>query len=69
MVEVFITDVKQPEEAVRVLLVLTEQFPLTRINFDLEDCDRILKVEGNNIVREKIIELIILNGHQCDVLN
>jgi len=68
MVEVFKTNVQQQKQAVRLLAALSQTFPLCRINFDLDDCDRILRVEGDNIAHEKIIELFATNGCQCDVL-
>jgi hypothetical protein len=47
---------------------LSKQFPLFRINFDLEDCDNILRVEGENICPESIAELVAENGYECNVL-
>jgi hypothetical protein len=38
------------------------------INFDLEDCDKILRVEGRNIPQEKIAALVTENGYQCSIL-
>ena len=68
MVEVFKTDVRHKKQAQTLLSVLAKQFPLFRINFDLEDCDKILRVEGENIQHEKIASLVIENGYQCDIL-
>jgi len=51
-----------------LLAALSQEFPLFKINFDLDDCDRILRVEGENIAHEEIIELITLNGCQCNIL-
>jgi len=68
MVEVFKTNVQQRKKAVQLLEVLSQEFPLFRINFDLDDCDKILRVEGENISHEKIIELFTTNGCQCNVL-
>lgn len=69
MVEVFKTDVRQPRQAKLLLGILQKRFPLLRINFDLEDCDKILRVEGENIQQEKIARLIIENGYQCHILD
>jgi hypothetical protein len=68
MVEVFKTNVRHKKQAKTLLGVLAKQFPLFRINFDLEDCDKILRVEGENIQQEKIACLVIENGYQCDIL-
>jgi hypothetical protein len=69
MVEVFKTDVRQRRQAKLLLGILQKRFPLLRINFDLEDCDKILRVEGENIQHEKIARLIIENGYQCHILD
>jgi hypothetical protein len=69
MVEVFKTNVRQKRHARRLLNVLACQFPALRVNFDLEDCDKILRIEGTNFPQEKIAKLVIENGYQCDVLD
>jgi hypothetical protein len=68
MVEVFRTNVRRKRQAKTVMDILSKQFPLFRINFDLEDCDNILRVEGENICPESIAELVAENGYECDVL-
>ncbi len=67
-VEVFRTNVRQKRQARVLLNKLAKQFPKFRINFDLEDCDKILRVEGSNVHQEKIAELVIENGYCCDAL-
>jgi hypothetical protein len=69
MVEVFKTNVRHKRQARKLLDILSVQFPLFNINFDLEDCDKILRVEGENIPREIIVRLVGENGYQCDVLD
>lgn len=49
-VEVFKTNVQQQRQAAWLLGLLNRQFPLCRINFDLDDCDRILRVEGREVM-------------------
>lgn len=49
MVEIFKTTVERSEEAEQIILSLLEQFPDYKINFDLEDCDKILRVESRVI--------------------
>jgi hypothetical protein len=68
MVEVFRTNVRRKRQAKTVMDILSKQFPLFRINFDLEDCDNILRVEGENICPESIAGLVTENGYECDVL-
>jgi len=68
MVEVYRTNVTHKRQARKLLDVLSKQFPMFSINFDLEDCDKILRVEGKNIPQEKIARLLTENGYQCSVL-
>jgi hypothetical protein len=50
MIEVFKTNVVKPEDAKHILFILNRVFPEYYINFDLEDCDHILRVEHTNIL-------------------
>lgn len=45
MVEIFKTNVEEVSKASSIVEKLLQQFPAYRINFDLNDCDRILRVE------------------------
>jgi hypothetical protein len=68
MVEIFRTNVKRKRQAKTVMDILSKQFPLFHINFDLEDCDRVLRIEGENICHHTIRELMAENGYRCEVL-
>ena len=68
MVEVFKTNVHKEVEAARLLNELDQYFPCFRSNFDLEDCDKILRVEGLDIMPGKIMEVLHANGFHCSVL-
>ncbi|WP_262708982.1 hypothetical protein [Flavobacterium hiemivividum] len=41
---------------------------MLQINFDLDDCDKILRVEGEIIPIVAIIELLINENYKCEVL-
>ena len=69
MVEIFKTNVEAEQQAQEMLGVLSETFPEFKINFDLYDRDKILRVEGNIISPEKIIELLNSNCYCCEILN
>ncbi|WP_374948424.1 hypothetical protein [Mucilaginibacter sp.] len=69
MVEVFKTNVKGQRAAKKIINLLNQNWPVCRINFDLEDCDRVLRIEGNDFCTNRIIELLKLNGHHCEILN
>lgn len=68
MVEVFKTDVQHEYQAARILDVLSGHYPMYRINFDLEDCDKILRVEGANPAPAKIASVLGAHGHYCEPL-
>ncbi|UZR97097.1 hypothetical protein [Chondrinema litorale] len=48
MVEVFKTNVECEEQASMLLKKIHEEFDEYKANFDLEDCDNILRVETNS---------------------
>lgn len=68
MVEVFKTDVMEISQAARIIRKLRQHVPNSNINFDLEDCDRILRVEAEDIPVQNIIKLLNNSGYQCEVL-
>ena len=69
MVEVFKTDVAEPHLANELISKLSTHCPLAQINFDLEDCDKILRIEADDVPADKIIRLLLENGHHCEILN
>lgn len=69
MVEVFKTNVTEENEAARLLSLLINQLPACIINFDLQDCDNILRVKGDAIPINAIIELVNSNGFDCALLD
>jgi hypothetical protein len=69
MVEVFKTNVYQEEASIIIIRKLLKYFPGNKINFDLGDCDKILRVEGENILSARIIELLNEVGHKCEILD
>jgi hypothetical protein len=68
MVEVFKTSVRKKYEARLMLTLLSEKFPHFKINFDLDDCDKILRVEGIKIKPDQIIRSLKVNGYHCEIL-
>lgn len=68
MVEVFKTNVQEVAESKKIIGQLLEHFPQNKINFDLSDCDKILRIEGENICTESITQLLSSIGYYCEVL-
>ncbi|TKC06562.1 hypothetical protein FA048_15235 [Pedobacter polaris] len=70
MVEVFKTDVKNCEDAKALIVQIQENFDGYIANFDLEDCDLILRVEylTGSVMAEPIISLLKQNGFHAEIL-
>ena len=69
MVEVFKTNVQKKAQSKMLLCILSEVFPSFKINFDLSDCDKVLRVEGDNMEALRIIMLINEYGFKCEILD
>jgi hypothetical protein len=68
MVEVFKTNVQEVAESHKIVGKLLEHFPHNKINFDLSDCDKILRVEGDTVCPETIMQLLSSDGYHCEIL-
>jgi len=68
MVEVFKTNVRSTRKAKLIIQKLAEEFPNHKINFDLSDCDKILRLQGNNILERKIISIVTSLNYNCEIL-
>lgn len=65
MVEVFKTNVEKETDTNYIIAVIKRQFPAYKINFDLEDCDKILRVEGVDLQWRNIIDYVNCLGYSC----
>jgi hypothetical protein len=70
MVEVFKTDVGHPEAAALLVQQIQQVAPSYKVNFDLTDCDRILRVQSFSqpVNAHMIIELLKDYGFHAEVL-
>ena len=68
MIEVFKTNVQDSSEAEIIIKKLLEHFPEAKINFDLEDYDKILRIENNYIKPENIIKILNSFFFKCEIL-
>jgi hypothetical protein len=68
IVQVFRTDVPDRETARAITYLLKRDFSHCRINFDLDDCDRILRIESRKTsVDEMEVQLLIgICGYHCE---
>jgi hypothetical protein len=69
MVEVFKTNVQKKTQSKMLLGILSAAFPSFKINFDLSDCDKVLRVEGDNIKALRIMILVKEYGFNCEILD
>jgi hypothetical protein len=67
-VEIFKTTLSDLSESDKIRKQLLTLYPTCQINFDLQDCDRILRMEGqfNN---EIVIAILLSQGYQCEMLD
>ena len=70
MVEVFKTDVDDPMYANWLVALIHKKFPAYRANFDLEDCDRVLRVKSNttSVCAATLILILKDLGFHAEVL-
>lgn len=69
MVEVFKTDVSDPDDAHHVLKYIHQTFPGYQANFDLTDCDKILRIVSQHTVDAmQVIAAVKMFGFTVDVL-
>lgn len=70
MVEVFKTNVTSNHQAKQLVNLLEDYFSGYKVNFDLEDCDRILRVEARlkAVEPQPVITLLKQMGVSAEVL-
>lgn len=68
MIEIFKTNVEIEEQCHAIISALINTFSSVKVNFDLEDRDKILRVEGADFSVVQIMETLHLLGYSCEVL-
>jgi hypothetical protein len=68
MVHVFKTSVVSKKQVQTVGSFLNILLPSEEWNFDLEDCDKILRVETEEVAPETVITILTSQGFYCDEL-
>jgi len=69
MTEVFKTDVTNKGTAKILCLLIQHAFPGYLVNFDLDDCDRILRVVADNCINDQgVIDILSDCGFNAEVL-
>jgi hypothetical protein len=65
---IFTTNIENPEQVTEVQPLLTSVPAISQWNFDLEDCDNILRIVANNISPRFIENLLQTAGFNCQEL-
>lgn len=71
MVEVFKTNVISKREAQVISEDLASFFPNWKIKFDLEDCDKILRIDSGSepVITEHVKNIVTRFGYTAEPLN
>lgn len=68
-VEVFKTNVEETTEAKQVIALLLHHFPGSRVTFDLDDRDKVLRIEGTDLTQKKVVMIVSETGFECCTLD
>lgn len=65
LVEVFCTTVATPAQAAGLVARLQRLYPDCRITFDLDDCDKVLRMAGALICPQVVAACLARAGYAC----
>lgn len=65
MIYVFKTSVRTPRKVKKLTKKLNQFIPNSKWNFDLEDCDKILRVDSREVNALQIIEFLNKYNFEC----
>lgn len=68
MIEVFKTNVSNPQQADELIGLLHHLLPGSTINFDLEDCDRVLRIDHEIVDPVHVTRILAGRGFECSVM-
>jgi hypothetical protein len=72
-IEVFKTDICSASQGSAVVLALQQHFPTLKVHLDLDDCDRVMRVESKSgtefIAWERVREFVQRLGIAIEVLS
>ena len=68
MVFVFKTNISNRLQTKRLCKQFEEQLSISKWSFDLEDCDKVLRIESSFEVTKQVIQLMQENGYSCEEL-
>lgn len=68
MIEVFKTNVQSRSSAGELIAALQALLPGCKANFDLHDCDCILRIDSDNLEPVSVVTVLNGAGFYCEVL-
>jgi len=68
MIFVFKTSVKNKVQIKKLKMHIDKILPTAKWNFDLEDCDKILRVDSKENIVLAVIDLLNTHNYSCEEL-
>ena len=68
MIFVFKTSVKTKTQVKKLKPHIDQRLPKAKWNFDLEDIDRVLRIESEENIGLIVIDLLNIHNHSCEEL-
>lgn len=70
IVEVFRTNVQDERDAGMIINRLQQKFPGSRVNFDLQDCDKVLRIVSypDQLDFDQVVEEVNISGFSIEAL-
>lgn len=69
VIEVFRTDVEEKDAAEKLVKQLVARFGFVSVNIDLDDCDRVLRIEDAlDVDVDSVVSFARLEGYEIEVL-
>jgi hypothetical protein len=65
---VFKTNI-EAEQKPRMLELLRAENFIHDVSIDVEDCDRVLRIVGDDVQSEQIVKMVTNEGFYCEVLD
>ena len=68
MIYIFRTSIKFKKQIIEITPKINAIKNIIKWNFDLEDCDKILRIEAKNLDKKEIINILKTKNYHCEEL-
>lgn len=68
MISVFKTNINTSDERQQIVNALQDQFRVLSCHVDLDDCDKVLRIEALQLQEAAVIAFVKQEGYECAVL-